>query len=142
MLHNELCQCPEMKKYLASSYLDQHNNIHIVLDRKKFIKDIIQTVIDQSVHYGQRQESKVENSVLINCCDLNTMCDGLTVQQLRSALLCNHMVEALKQNGLVIFKAFFSSSIMQLCNLELIITKISDKLQDYCVNISPSIRKS
>ena len=94
MLHTEICQCQAIKKYLASSYIDQYRNIHFVLNRHIFIKDIFHVVIAQGVNYGQKQEPEQCN-VFINCCSID---DELTVGKLRNVLLCNHLAQVLTQN--------------------------------------------
>jgi arginyl-tRNA synthetase len=92
-----ICHCQPIKKYSASSYVDEYGSIHIILNRKIFIEDIFEMVIQQGVNYGQKQKP-IEGYVLINC---NSVDGELNLGQLRNILLSNHTAQVLKQNGWV-----------------------------------------
>ena len=94
LLHAALYDYDATKRYLSSSYVDEYRNIHIVLNRMTFIKDIFDMVITQDRKYGEKKEAQ-DNNILINC---TLSRDELTVGQLRNILLCCHMGQVLKQN--------------------------------------------
>lgn len=94
MVQTEISQCQAIKKYMASSFVDEYSNIHIILDRKTFIKEIFGIVISQGVSYGQKQETQ-QSSILIKCSFVD---DEFTVGQLRNILLSNHIAQVLKES--------------------------------------------
>ena len=90
----EISQCEAINKYLESSFADKYGNIHFVLDRKIFLKDIFKIVIQKGVNFGQKSGPD-QGVILVNCSSSH---DQGTVGHLRNILICNHMAQILKHN--------------------------------------------
>ncbi|XP_028414459.1 uncharacterized protein LOC114537597 [Dendronephthya gigantea] len=94
-LHTKMNQCQAIKKYLASSCIDQYKSIHIALDRVTFMKDSFEIISAQGDLYGQSKETD-QGKIIINYNDVK-IDNGLNMEQLRSVLLCNLVAQVLGQ---------------------------------------------
>lgn len=95
-------KCQAIKKYLASSYIDQYKSIHIALNRVTFIQDTFEIISAQGGNYGQTK--KTNHGKIVICYNDVKFDDGLhgmSTEQLRSILLCNLMAQVLRQKKYV-----------------------------------------